>query len=161
MDSPRFENYQNTIHGQNLQFVLAFKAGPLLETYKSITFNETEFVYDVHKVKDGINVSVEILPWSIEPSNVSIIPHWLNPNVFLMPYSGFCFPLKSSNPNENYQPDAGQDDHLFYQGEEIRGIELLVFGNTKEEALDSAKKAFLEPEIQEMIKTVSKKTGSV
>ena len=72
-----------------------------------------------------------------------------------MPYTGFCFPLKSSDPNENYQPDAGQDDHLFYQGNETRGVEHLEIGGTKEEALDSAAKALLEPEIQELIKTIS------
>ena len=148
-------NDPSNIHTQNFQTVIAFKAGPLVETYKTITLGDTRFVYDVHKVRDGINVSVEILPWQIEPIVVSATPHWINRNVFLMPYTGFCFPLKSSDPNENYQPDAGQDDHLFYQGKETRGVELLVFGGTKEEALDSAAKALLEPEIQELIKTIS------
>lgn len=155
MEGSRLVENRSTPYGDNLQSVIAFKAGPLVETYKSIASGNREFVYDVHQTLNGMNISIEILPWKNEPTAVSVVPHWINANVLLMPYSGFCFPLKSADPNESYQPDAGQDDHLFYQGAETRGIELLVFGPTKEAALDLAKKALLEPEIQELIKAVS------
>ena len=130
--------------------VIAFKAGTLLERFGNMDANGQSFPYDVHKVGNGVNVSVEIMSWGIEPLDIKIAPKRLDSNVYLIPYSGFCFPRKSDDATENYQPESGSDDHLFYQGKEVRGIELLAFGRTKEEALERARAALLGEEVQKM-----------
>ncbi|HVB11779.1 MAG TPA: hypothetical protein VNE86_01500, partial [Nitrososphaerales archaeon] len=132
---------------------VAFKAGALLESYGKIKANGLTFSYDVHEVNGGVNVSVDIIPWRIEPLGIVIAPQWINSNVFLMPYSGFCFPRSSLDLNENYQFDAGKDDHLFYKGSEIRGVEILAFGKTKQEALQRASESLLRPDIQRLVAT--------
>ncbi|MGI0091452.1 MAG: SET domain-containing protein [Nitrososphaerales archaeon] len=137
----------------NFEQVVAFKAGALLESYGKISANDLTFSYDVHEVDNGVNVSVDIVPWRPEPLSIAIVPRWIDSNLLLMPYSGFCFPRRSFDMNENCQFDAGNDDHLFYQGSEIRGVELLAFGKTKEEALQSARESLLRPDIQRLFST--------
>ncbi|MHB1868638.1 MAG: SET domain-containing protein [Nitrososphaerales archaeon] len=137
----------------NFEQVVAFKAGALLESYGKISANGLTFLYDIHEVNNGVNVSVDIVPWRTEPIGVDKVPRWIDSSVFLMPYSGFCFPRRSLDVNENYQFDAGKDDHLFYQGSEIRGVEILAFGKTKQEALQRATESLLRPDIQKLITT--------
>lgn len=130
--------------------VIAFKAGTLLERFGNMDVNGQSFSYDAHKVGNGVNVSVEIMSWGIEPLDIKIETKWLDSNVYLIPYSGFCFPRKSDDATENYQFESDSDDHLFYQGKEVRGIELLAFGRTKEEALERARTALLGEEVQKI-----------
>jgi hypothetical protein len=91
---------------------------------------QRKYVYDAHVVPEGFNVTVEIVPYSVTPYHPPTETRWFKIDVLLCAYSGFAFPLKSSNPEENYQPDAGGDDHIYYQGPETRGVDLLVFGPT-------------------------------
>ena len=122
----------NSSNESNFVQVVAFKAGALLEKFGSIDANGQSFPYDTHKVTNGVNVSVEIMSWQVEPLDLKITPKWLDSDVYLIPYSGFCFPRKSDDVTENYQFESGSDDHLFYLGKKVRGIELLAFGRTKE-----------------------------
>ena len=134
--------------------VIAFKAGTLLESFGNMDANGQSFPYDAHEVSNGVNVSVEIMSWRIEPLDIKIEPKLLDSNVYLIPYSGFCFPRKSNDVTENYQFESGSDDHLFYQGKEVRGIELLAFGKTKEEAIERARAALLGEEVQKISRKI-------
>lgn len=140
----------DSAYESNFEHVVAFKAGPILERYGKMEANGQIFPYDVHKVANGVNVSVEIMSWQIEPLFLTLVPQWIDSNSYLIPYSGFCFPGHSADLNENYQHDCGADDHLFYQGKEVRGIELLAFGRTKEEALQRARAALLNEKVQKI-----------
>ena len=102
--------------------VIAFKAGTLLERFGNMDVNGQSFSYDAHKVGNGVNVSVEIMSWGIEPLDIKIETKWLDSNVYLIPYSGFCFPRKSDDATENYQFETHSDVPLFYQGKELIGI---------------------------------------
>lgn len=145
----------------NFVQVLAFKAGTLLERFGSIDANGQSYPYDVHEVSNGMNVSVEIMSWRIEPLDIKVESKKLDSNVYLIPYSGFCFSRKSDDVTENYQFESGSDDHLFYQGKEVRGIELLAFGKTKEVALGRARTALLGEEVQKITRKIMElKSGS-
>ena len=138
----------------NFVQVIAFKAGTLLERFGNMDANGQSFPYDAHQVSNGVNVSVEIMPWRLEPVDIEIKPARLDSNAYLIPYSGFCFSRKSDDVSENYQFESGSDDHLFYQGKEVRGIELLAFGKTKEEAIDRARAALLGEVVQKLSRKI-------
>ncbi|MDG6994042.1 MAG: hypothetical protein JRN36_04035 [Nitrososphaerota archaeon] len=53
------------------------------------------------------------------------VPLW--DGAYLLPYSGFTFAAKG---DEQY-PDVADDDHIYYQGPALRGVELVVEGKDR------------------------------
>lgn len=110
--------------------VLAFESLRPVTKYGHDTVEGMDFLYDTHEVRGGFNAAYELLPFRKEGYGTAVPSRWLFPDVFVMSYSGFCLPAH----DENLSGDAGQDDHLYYQGP-TRGVDLLTYGATPEDAV--------------------------
>ena len=109
---------------------LAFESLRPVTKYGHETIDGTDFLYDTHEVRGGYNAAFELLPFRKEGYGMAVPSRWLFPDVFVMSYSGFALPAH----DENLSGDAEQDDHLYYQGA-TRGVDLLTYGTSPENAL--------------------------
>lgn len=102
------------------------KAGKQLIRYGRIRVGGRLFYYDLHKSSDGVlSLSIEVLPHRKIPYRALLSGvKRIGRDAVLITHSGFCF---SKYP----QAEAEVEDHIFYLGKKVRGVELIVFGRTR------------------------------
>jgi len=96
------------------------------------TVDGNGFLYDIHLVRGGYNATCAVLPFRKQGYHTAVSPRWLGTDAFLLPYSGFA----RASDDESFSGDAARDDQLYYRGE-VRGVDLLAYGNTSREALET------------------------
>ncbi len=106
------------------------RAGNQLVRNGRISVAGRQFFYDVHRSDNGLlSFSTEVLPHRKIPYRLRLNgAKRIGKNAVLIAHSGFCF---AKYP----QAEAQVEDHIFYLGRQIRGVELIVFGHSKSQLL--------------------------
>ncbi|MDG6920034.1 MAG: hypothetical protein JRN59_00715 [Nitrososphaerota archaeon] len=106
---------------------LVLRVGRLMAENVFVTSAGKSYLYDLHAAADGdgLIMTTEVLGYKesgygqLRGGTVR-----LGEDAYLLPYSGFTF---ASNDLQRC-PDVGLDDHVYYQGPVVRGVELVVEG---------------------------------
>lgn len=115
-----------------VQKVVAIKSLRAVAKQGHDTVDGNDFAYDMRLVRGGFNAACEVLPFRRQGYRTAVSPRWLGTDAFLLPYSGFARTFR----DENFSGDAARDDQLYYRGT-VRGVDLLTYGNTTGEALET------------------------
>ena len=88
------------------------------------------YLYDLHSLPDGDGLMMTTEVVGYDEKGLGRLPGGTIPlgeDAYLLPYSGFTFASKDSQP----YPDVAADDHIYYQGPVLRGVELVVEGEDR------------------------------
>ena len=88
------------------------------------------YLYDLHALPDGDGLMMTTEVVGYDEKGLGRLPGGTIPlgeDAYLLPYSGFTF---ASKGHRQY-PDVAADDHIYYQGPVLRGVELVVEGEDR------------------------------
>ncbi len=106
---------------------LVLHVGKLVAENVFVTAGGERYLYDLHATPDGgrLIMTTEVLGYDERGRGGAVQGTIrLGEDSYLLPYSGFTF----ASGDYPRQPDVAADDHIYYQGPVLRGVELVVFG---------------------------------